>query len=530
MTASMYGVRSIGIAKFLWMPMRPYQNQYRRPVTTELTGDIENHILNSATNTHNITPNFIGRHGGSFIRVSADIESHLPVDIANGWNTPRVKFVMLVVIQDQMGSKRDLWVSGYSESSEVRSLMGSYDPDQKFFINNISEVRTTQRNTPGYGVTSFTQVVDSSQIIANPNYQGIFNKTNSYSLKPDVVVKHMGYADIAAEARDGWTHDGCAVIGSMAGKVKRKYGMPSVYASDIINGYYQLASMLDTEHETHGNMLENLAVTLESEAISEDMFMKALRNVQSRRGFGAVYGNTFTMADLMAMDPTMDQRIQTPVDLMSKITHSTPDPLNTNPWGGSEAHTRFAATISSSIPSLISQYGFTAFSFNAHNHTTNSEIIVGMVNYSSYNQGVDLSKQITSLEHRIRDEILFGLAYGMSFEITVMCDMNSDTFIDMTLNGQQAQFTFPSFCDGLMSTLVTGDANRLDNVSRDMNHLMTRLAENSPGSLMRNLKDMGGFDNGMPSAGTGTQGIDIGNLTNAGYSQQNNLFNTNSKI
>lgn len=478
-TMGMYNMKTIGIAKFIWYPMRGHQEQYRRALTTELTGETRNDLVNASTGLKSIGSSFFGRHGGSFIKLDSSVENGAAVGIANGWASSRVKFVMEVVCVDQMNMERRLWVSGWSERPDIRSHGGAYDPNQLFYINNINELQAVRKTIPGIGMSNYMKVVESSQIISNPEYTGVFSRNNNYSLKPDLVLKRMGYMDAQRVSDGGYMHDACSVVGSMAGKVNRIYTMPSVYASKVVDGYVKATQ--SESGDPFSDIVQNLSHELESGAVTKDVFMSALRNVQSRRGTGAVLSNMFTFADLVAIDSSVLQRVETPLDMSSNLRYSTPDPRNTEGWGGSDMFSRFAATLAASVPGLISQFGFTMFSFSAHNHTTNSQIIVNMINHASYNQNADLRQQIVALESRIAEEILFGLSLNsrISFTVKMNCDMNSDTFIELELNGESRPFTFPQFCDGLMSPLVTSSEQRVDGVCKDLERIMTDIADNT---------------------------------------------------
>lgn len=522
-STGMYNLRKIHIVKLVWYPMRGYHAQYRRSLVTELQGDSLNEIVNSSTGYSSFGSNFFGRHGSSIIKLDTNVEQNAPVDITNGWNRERLRFVMEVQTEDNMGTQRTFQVSGWSENDQFRSHGGGYDMNQVFFINNIDEIQLGYRNIPGVGKSSYARVVESSQIVSNPNYSGIFSSNQNYSLKPDLILKRMGYMDAQRVSDGGYLYDACAVVGTVAGKINRLYTLPSVYASKIVDGYVKATQ--NDGGDTFSDITQDLSIQLESGNIGQDVFMAALRSVQARRSYGPILSNTFTLADLVGIDPTlqnaMRERIITPLDLMSKLSYNSPDPRSAATWGGSDLFDRCAATLASTIPGIISQFGFTTYSFSAHNHTTNGEIIVQTLNYNSYNQRANLQQQIEAMESRIAEEILFGLSdrSRVSFEMSMNCDRNSDTFIDLRLEGESRPYVFPQFCDGLMSSLVTSQEKRLDGVCRDMSQLMTSIADNSNnrrygGLIEPSGKAMtgGGFNNNAPaSEGSGYASRSFGN-------------------
>ena len=125
----MYTTKRMNVVKLIIQKTGTFNEQYRRPYSTNLTANVEQNILNSVNGRQNIKASTVAGAAMDFIAPSATPETNVP--IANGWGTPRLRFLLEIQHVDHMGVKNNEYVTGYTEHSDV-SMNGLVDPKMTF--------------------------------------------------------------------------------------------------------------------------------------------------------------------------------------------------------------------------------------------------------------------------------------------------------------------------------------------------------------------------------------------------------------
>ena len=470
----MYSTKRMSVKKLLLQETGTYNEQYRRPYVTNLSGETRNDILEAVEGKNNITAASLSNVSMGFIAPAANWEAQ--VVIPNGWNTPRLRFILEVYIENNMGMGITEYITGYTEYSD-QSLRNRIDPKMMFFINNISQTKTVTNNTP-LGNQSYQSLIDSSHVLVNNNFSSMFDTAKVYSLKPESIIQDIDTQSLGMHVNDMVYNTTTSFVKTQPAKANRKNNIAPIYIASLLDGYLQ-SSRAESD-ETHSRLLAQTHSALESASFSKDNFLMFLQLRLTQRGHGIALGNTFTLEDLIALDPNTTNVMKL-ADYMPGGFHQTGQSAG---WGGSDGITQYAATIAQALPAYLTQFCFNTISFTSTNHTVTGEIVTAVSNVRGFNSALDLSNEISAFVFRLNNDLLMGLSYGnrMPFQLEVNCDLMGETWIELSLNNEpMTTFVTPSFCDSLTTPIITSNADILHGIARDFDGLMTSIAENDTG-------------------------------------------------
>lgn len=472
-SAGGYGV-GVKVRKLLLHETGSYNPQYRRPYDTHLGPNTINMMLERLGNTRKYEPSQMGGLAGSFITPTATPEKQLT--LINGWNERRMKFMMEIEYSYYTGGSMLEVVLGYTDYNGV-SMMGSIDPNMRFYINSIMEVR----NTVSYGNTGgqlMSSVIGSSHIIVDNNWTSIYAPERDQNMRPTDVYTAMTRIQMHGIPQDGIT-DARTLVNNNAIKSRRCNASSAEYVSRIFDGYTQAA--IQTPYGGGERDLIDTARGLAKEEIaSEDPFLDAMMQI---RGDGCV-GNTFTFKDLRLLDQNIDN--VTIAHLLSPETKArTHQTGMTADWGGSDIYTSTASILSQTIPGLMMDLALTRIVFMSTNRDITGAIRTAIMDAQGFSSG-DITRSIEIFISKIQNEVLQDISFsgGVDFAITMNVDLLGETWLNLSLDGKApVDYVTPSFCDALLTPIISSDNNRVMNLASDFQMLSETLLDNN--TMMR---------------------------------------------
>lgn len=470
----MYGTKTMGVVRLIIQQTGTYNAQYRRPYTTQLTQQTADLILDTVSQKNTITAATVAQAASGFITPMATAEQE--VGILNGWQTPRLRFLLEVRSEDHMGVALTEYITGYTEYSDL-SMSNLIDPKMTFFINNISMTRNVTHRTP-LGTQTYQNVLDNSHILVNDQFTNMFDTNKMYSLKPENILSDMetsGILDDDLSYYDTTT----TLTKAVPTKANRKNNIAPVYVASMLDAYLQTSRSED--YATHSALIEGATRAVESSTYVDDPFLTWMQARKAQRGFGIATGNMFTLEDLCALDPNTTNVMR----LANRVESTAHQVGQTSGWGGSDGFTHFAATLSQALPAYMSQFCFTKVHFTSTNYSINGEIATIIADAKGYNATMDISRDIASFVFRMNNELLSSLSFNntMPFQLEVRCDLLGETWIDVSLNGEPSvMYVTPSFTDALMTPIVTTNQNIIHGISRDFGGLMSAMVEHDQGN------------------------------------------------
>lgn len=455
------------VTKLLLVETGSYNNQYRRPYNTKLTGDTMNALTERLTGGSTYEPSQMGGIANQFIAPSATPESQ--ISMVNGWNERRMSFMMEIEHSSQTGGRSVEIVLGYTSYSGV-GINGSIDPRMEFFINSTQHVRNSVEYTP-MGNQNRQVVSDSSHILVDNGWTGIYNANKEQRMRPEDVYTTMSRAQISG-LNDGSLLDTRAMSTNMAVKSRRSNNSAANYMSQILKGYNQ-ASM-SAEFGIGNQELLSMARGFAAEGIaSKDPFILAISQIR-----GMPTGNTFTFNDLVTLDPNVQYvtkaQLMAPT-AMAKIHNAG----QTAEWSGSDFYTATANILSQSVPSLLMELALTRVVFKTTNRNIGSGVTVGIYDAEGFSNG-DYTTALDIFKMRLEHEILRDISFnnGIDFAIEMKVDLLGETWITLSMDGGPlTDYVTPSFADALLTPVLTLDNQRAINLASDFEQLSSHLLD-----------------------------------------------------
>ena len=483
--SSMYGSKSRRIAKLFIQQTGTYNPQFRRAYELNLSSTVESKLEEVVAGKQTINPVHLIAADQQLVAPSATPESSIM--IVNGWDTPRLRFMLVVEVEDHVGTSTVTTLQGYTEFADT-SMGGNIDPKMLFFINNVSQSRVVRTRTP-LGQMDRHQVMMSNQLIGDSAYhhRGIGTPEKTFSMTPEDVFKNM--QNIEVMSMSGFGDDPESMFmdtrSHVTGVVKmndRKNTIPGQYASTILNTYLGCRAT-DPDNDVviaNGDFYSTCSAHIEHQHTTRDEFMSFLEN--RRAGFMAYRGtagtNTFTYDDLMIFDPNV--RAVTHVIPNTNGLHSMGQ---TEGWGGSGPETLFAASIASSIAGAMHQNNIARIAFRSTNTASFTREITTLITVvNGPNPNADMTREIQGFKFQLENVILFAASYGntMAFDVDVTIDLAGDTWINVSLEGHPVTaYVVPTFCDALMAPVVTMDRSRFDMLTTNLESLGNQLHHTS---------------------------------------------------
>jgi hypothetical protein len=466
-----YGYSSVEIVKLIMQETGTYNTQWRRSFESNLTGNIQNTIIENCERAGRITPGLLTGVANQFIKPSATPER--PIAIINGWDTRRFRFFMEVRSTSHMGTVLVQYVTGYTDQMGASS-QGSLDPQMVFYINTINTTKNSIRTTP-MGSQNVQSVMDCSHLLYNTDYSGIYGVNTSHKMRPEDVFASMQNADLQSAVSNEIGSDFVDTRSHLTGnpvKATRRFSSSPIFVASVLDSYVQ-TKRADISGSSGMEIYDTAAAHVASARTNEDPFIKMLKS-----NTGSM-GGMFKFGDLLRIDPSISQRILvTPLTPALRATlHQSGQTQN---WQTSDFETQFATTLSQAVPGYMLDNCLQSVKLRATNDAMGGEIAVHITDFGSLLQGIDPTPYLHSLTFVLQKTLLHDLTYGnqVSFSLEMSCNLMGDTSINLSLNGSPfVPYVSPCFCDSLMSPLITADYSKVNALAKDLSTVVDYLGD-----------------------------------------------------
>lgn len=455
------------IVKAIFVETGTYNDLTSRPFKTELDMSTLRSFQEATSMGKHISANTISGIAGNVLKPSAQAQGN--VMISNGWDTPRLRFILEVEFgQSSLIASTRQVVTGYTDYVGVLERNGQHvvDPNMRMFFNNSITLRTIREQSPWGGVVDRSTVVDASQLLTGTYQPAFGGGVVTRSMRPEDIFVTVGLGSLANE---NTLDTRVNFAGGHIKKSNRKNTFAPEYISRVIQADQMAKATVSDEAASidqlmdvaRGNVLEGL--------VSDDPYLKKLID---RTNIGQEASVTY--GELCAIDQHLD-------DIAVIMLRRKSDPVHvrgqTEHWNGSTMETLAATTLSHSVPSIMMDLMLTGVSFMATNQTLTGEYVVQVVGQKSFTSSIDMSPYLAAFTERLKNEVLKGISNNnlITFDLTMQIDLVGETFIRISLNGQpHIDYMMPSFCDALAAPVLTQDGSDLYTLANDL----TTLAEN----------------------------------------------------
>lgn len=478
MSPSMYRAKRMSVVKLIVQRSGTYGQQYRRPLISTGSGAAINEIETVLHNNSNLTPVSLAKSAFELLKPNATPEA--PVVIENGWQEERLRFLLHVSIEDQMGFVTNHYYTGFTQFSDL-SHSGQIDPNMVFTINSVSSTKAVQIRS-ATGIQLLQQPIASAQMIMpNPGSTAVADPNKLFSLMPETVVDEIMNADLRNAVDPNQTFLNASAYFTAPTRSNRRNSIAPDYLNQLVTGYRNVILNPSSEYDSNDAVLENVKQVMQASSNTDDQFLGWLqgRRIETGGAFGLRGGmladNQFTINDLMRFDDQVMTKIRSAnVPGMVNNVHSA-QMSGTSNWGASSAEVQYATILSQSLPAYLSQFQLTRLGISSSNEIAHTgEIVTTFTNVMSYNNSSYMAPVLEALRSRLNTELFFALSYGnkMNYRCDVQCDLNGETWITISMGGgPDVPFCCPTFCDSLFSSVATTDQNKQLGMARDFQQL-----------------------------------------------------------
>ena len=451
----------IRIKKLIVHQTGTYNPQFRRPYQTELTGYNEGLIVERLQGSTKYQASQFAGVANQFLR--PQVHAERPIGITNGWNEARLRFFLEVEHVYSSGASVTEFLTGYTDYPGISLQSHAFDPNMEFFINNTVQLRHTNYLNEFQGAQSAYSIVDASHLLADTSaLMGGLPGTETL-MRPHDVFASMGTAALhgLGNVVDIRTNNSLE-----AQKSKRMNNSTTNYLADILDNY-RASYMATNESEDNNDILSRARGLARENSASSDPFLKAISAVR-----GLPVGNTFRYSDLQRMDGTVDQR--TIFVAMNQASRATVHQAGmTASWEGTDRHTHVATILSQAVPALMMELMISRIALKTTNHTINSQVVTQIANVDSLATGMDITQNVHNFIMRLEHEILADISFNnqVGFSIDIEADLLGETWLRINLDSQQYDYVAPSFCDALLTPVITSNRDQAMTVAREIDDL-----------------------------------------------------------
>jgi len=488
-----YGIKSKRVKQFILQDTGSYNQMVTRPLTVSADPRSYDAVVEAALQSMHynkrVTPTTISQMASTYISPSARPEAL--VNIPNGWDTKRLRFVLTVEYVSSLDHVTESMVYGYTDYYGVSDLNMNpvFDPNMVFYINGVVDLRVTTRRSAEYGTQQYRNVTDFSDVVYTDHGKGINSTPGvmSYKVVPESVFNTMASSEINAGLADGIAEDLSSTIGFMPSRIKKSNSCPSEFISDTINSYNTAIS--NQEYISDSEILSNAATYAQGQ-VHENSFINQIRQHNG-------HGGRFTLQELLAFDPgATSPGVFAPV-LSSKGANSMPFHGNYNAWTSSDIETQMAQFVATALPAIMVKHNVTEFGF-----TSTNEHIGGTVYTEPHLIRSNLSQLPMTVNQALVASVDFEIIPAISFRgevsysLQAKCNIYGNVEITLSINGgPPTPFIAPAFASSLASTNVTLSKNHLPEFSSSISGILNEINAQAfkPNVNITPSQTLGGF-------------------------------------
>lgn len=412
-------------------------------------------------------------------------QSEAAVNIPNGWGNDRYMFMMVVDNYRNGKFIRTEFVSGYTNSANVSTLVAGsdarIDPMMEFTINHVSTA--TQRFKDAHG-NPITMIGGTSSVLTNPEFSNFTNTSSDlYMMRPSDILKtvdkvdmHQGMAELAAVTGQDYTgsyRDLDSTLSRLPMTANDTCGLLPTFTSRIVHGLHSNTlpehDPMRVDNSSPGQMAAMRNVDLPFNQVGFAFVMnRAIAN-------GVTVTSRFTYADLLRLDPGIDKRVSLFGRSYESGVISFPSASGTDSMGSGTSIAVHATHIAQSTLALMSIAGVVTLGFNANNNSGMTEITLQAV------EGMDsdgkLANRLEVMKGRLIAECLNMVSENNSwnFSVDIFASAINDMFIKLTWNGDKTEMLYPCFGSAMTLPIVTNDVSRLTDVAAKVGEIVSML-------------------------------------------------------
>ena len=325
-----------------------------------------------------------------------------------------------------------------------------------------------------YGMKITDIVTESAHVINGAiHYQNL--NQNGYMMRPNDI-----FAGISSAYLEGtYNSTGMGGAGFTDTRIKlkpesvrssRQNNLPANYVAKIVDNYRtskQLAEFGQGDYDIFTRCNE---LTYE-EPVTENPFIRAISNVK-----GIPNATSFTFTDLERLDPAIHS-VSNYITLGATQAAQLHQVGQTSYWNGADHETLTATVLSNAVPAIMMDMLISKVQFRSTNHDTAGIVNTVLIDAKSMTNS-DITQNLEIFKRRFEKEIMFDITYGNQelYMLEMTVDLFGDSVITLALgNNPPVTYSTPSFCDSLLTPVITTNKDNFFGVVHDFETIMNNL-------------------------------------------------------
>lgn len=475
----------VNVVKCIMIHTGTYDDMPTRAYTGSLNMDATNAFIAATNNGTIINGQAIAPIAGMIIQPEAS-PSGL-AQISQGWGNQRLRFLLELAFTSPMGDVTSQYLTGYTNYPGVTRLMNAvdrvaFDPAMELYINNIITV-----NRSKYNGIELPRMWDASQLIfqtspvSNIGFQQPAPNTQ-FLMTPEEVLNRVGISYYNQPNVNVTDLRSKLNIAGMA-KSRRTNCLPATYLARTVNELHN--QRLSNSDDQFFNMASNAAKNLSELPDYTDKALNLLNTLSFNTRGSITYGELNDVCvDLDNKTAFIDKTIST-----SQI-NATQSAAHTNfllhgaqrgtaaPLTGSNEESIVATIVAQGVPAIMSDLMLTSISFSATNlTTTGNDFSIVIHGFKTFLTDVDVTPQLQQFVYRLKNEIMATVTFNgqKPIKLDATIDILGDTFLGIQMHSHNYEYQVPSFCDALLTPVVTNSLQQLDTVAGTVHGLVSAL-------------------------------------------------------
>lgn len=483
------------VIRCLMVKTGTYNDVAARPYQTQFDTHKLNQFQEVTQGGRYVSGSTLAGVAGGMLRPTAEAEGI--VGIENGWDTPRLRFLMEVEYSsDIMGAGQRQFMSGYTDYVGV-SANHAVDPKMRLFFNSSVTVRNTVEMTP-VGRQTIGRVMDSSHILRSTELQPLTSGLGAPGVpgqnpmmgssmfrgpglsqfgqpSPTLMRPQDVFSSMSTRVLDDADILDYRTMAMGPSKSRRSNGSAPDYLSRTLKAYSAARAHDDVYQGDFADVMEEARGQVQESPVTQDLWLHQLSRATQ-------FGDTMsvTWGELCSMDPNIDGVAQIILGDSGNGMGPVSTRGNSEYWTTSTMQTIAATILSNSVPSLLMDLMMTQVDFMATNQTLGGAdpFDIKILHAQGFAQNLDLTPYLQRFEGRLITEVLRDLTSNNAIDINLRMsvDILGETTIDLEMNGEPSiRYVMPSFCDALAAPVMTMNPDRLRDLSSDLSSLYENL-------------------------------------------------------
>lgn len=465
------------ITKVLMLQVGTYNDMFQRPYQAYVDGHSLLALQESTHYGQNLTPAALSAVGSDIMRI--DSTAGQRAEILNGYDTPRLAFMMEVEFPGTGGITQVEWLLGYTDEVGVMTRMGDsnpvYNPNMQLTFNNIMRGRRANVGRAfGNGIS--TAVNGTFQLINGTYRPQITNLHQAgHLMRPQDVFTSRSMEGARAILGNEEVIDARPTYGPERVAVNNRLNsIPGNYMHRMLETWKNETM---TEEVDPGSLNSQMAARVAEPTLSRIRSLSQLSTMSNLRE-----GGTVTWRELVDADDGGGHLEDRTVVVLAQSDASRGRLArrgSTEHWGGNGNISVIAASFVQAVPGIMMSLMLTELKVSITNKTMHGGWVVDVEDWESFNGGDDFA-QVQAFKYKMEQELMPGLSRGGQHLISLHADFSvmGETILELSVDdGVMTPFIAPTFCDGLSAAVRAPDERTLNHFSTSLGRIMDNLEQ-----------------------------------------------------